>query len=222
MVIIQIFTVNATEIIIVGAGLSGISAAVKLIENGFNDIVILEAEDRIGGRVHSVPFSNGYVDLGAQACHGEEGNAIFEMTHEHFEFGQPEYGTTEAQYFLSSGQPANQEQCKRLDLLFNSVYEAAQGQNKSLGSIIELEYEKALNNPEYSDIDKTLSRQMLTFFDKQTSADYAVESWFKLSVNYSLRFIQESKGNQILTWKREGFKKVFDFLTVRRHVQATF
>lgn len=54
------------RIVIVGAGISGISAAAKLIENGFKNLVILEAEGRIGGRVWSVPFSKNVLDLGAQ------------------------------------------------------------------------------------------------------------------------------------------------------------
>lgn len=54
------------KIIIVGAGISGISAAAKLLENGFKNLVVLEAENRIGGRVNTIPFANSTVDLGAQ------------------------------------------------------------------------------------------------------------------------------------------------------------
>lgn len=54
------------RVVIVGAGISGISAAAKLIENGFNNLVVLEAENRIGGRVMTVPFGNNVLDMGAQ------------------------------------------------------------------------------------------------------------------------------------------------------------
>lgn len=54
------------RIVIVGAGISGISSAAKLIENGFHNLVILEAENRIGGRVHTVPFASNVLDLGGQ------------------------------------------------------------------------------------------------------------------------------------------------------------
>ncbi|GFZ21678.1 polyamine oxidase 1 [Actinidia rufa] len=40
-----------STVIIVGAGVSGISAAKVLAENGVDDIVILEASNRIGGRI---------------------------------------------------------------------------------------------------------------------------------------------------------------------------
>lgn len=52
------------KVVIVGAGLSGYSAAAKLLENEIDDILVLEAEDRIGGRIHSIPFANGIVDMG--------------------------------------------------------------------------------------------------------------------------------------------------------------
>lgn len=47
---------KSPRIVIVGAGSSGIAAASKLLENGFQNVLILEAEDRIGGRVHTVKF----------------------------------------------------------------------------------------------------------------------------------------------------------------------
>ena len=37
----------------IGAGASGLAATSKLIENGFENVKILEASDRIGGRVQS-------------------------------------------------------------------------------------------------------------------------------------------------------------------------
>lgn len=41
------------KIIIVGAGAAGIAAASKLFEYGFKNVTILEAESRIGGRIHT-------------------------------------------------------------------------------------------------------------------------------------------------------------------------
>ena len=39
--------------IVIGAGLAGLSAALKLQQAGV-DAVVLEAQDRVGGRVHSM------------------------------------------------------------------------------------------------------------------------------------------------------------------------
>lgn len=54
------------KVIIVGAGASGIAAATKLLSNGFNNVTILEASTRIGGRINTVPFGANVVDMGAE------------------------------------------------------------------------------------------------------------------------------------------------------------
>jgi protoporphyrinogen oxidase len=47
-------------LIIIGAGAAGLAAASRLIEKGFDPakITILEAENRIGGRIFTIPHGN--------------------------------------------------------------------------------------------------------------------------------------------------------------------
>ncbi|GAB2702289.1 hypothetical protein GCM10027089_25470 [Nocardia thraciensis] len=40
------------EVIIVGAGFSGLGAAIRLRENGFEDFLIVDEADRVGGTWH--------------------------------------------------------------------------------------------------------------------------------------------------------------------------
>ncbi len=46
------------NVVIIGAGIAGLSAAQRLLENKTNkiNVTILEASSRVGGRIHSVPF----------------------------------------------------------------------------------------------------------------------------------------------------------------------
>lgn len=51
-------TPNHVKVVIIGAGMAGLSAANHLLQNGCEDFLILEARGRIGGRIVSIPLSN--------------------------------------------------------------------------------------------------------------------------------------------------------------------
>ncbi|XP_056164335.1 polyamine oxidase 1-like [Syzygium oleosum] len=73
---------SRSSVIIVGAGVSGIAAAKVLAENGVEDIVILEATDRIGGRMRKEAFGGVSVELGAGWIVGVGGkvpNPVWEL-----------------------------------------------------------------------------------------------------------------------------------------------
>lgn len=58
--------VSCHDVIVVGAGFSGLSAATELLSSGL-DVVLLEARDRVGGRVESVQLTDGTrIDSGGQ------------------------------------------------------------------------------------------------------------------------------------------------------------
>ncbi len=54
--ILSAYSLN--QVIIVGGGMSGLSASVKLKESGITNVIILEASNRLGGRMNTVPFRN--------------------------------------------------------------------------------------------------------------------------------------------------------------------
>ena len=60
-----------TDVVIVGAGAAGLAAAKRLREHGVR-VVILEARNRLGGRIHTVrhPQSALPIELGAEFLHG--------------------------------------------------------------------------------------------------------------------------------------------------------
>jgi monoamine oxidase len=63
--------VTSDSVVIVGAGLAGLTVADELDRRGFA-VTVLEARDRVGGRCHTVDG----IDMGAHWIHGTEGNPV--------------------------------------------------------------------------------------------------------------------------------------------------
>ncbi|AWD22889.1 flavin monoamine oxidase family protein [Fuscovulum blasticum] len=70
---------DAAPVVVIGAGLAGLSAAQALRARGIATVV-LEARDRIGGRIHtSRLWPDLPMDLGASWIHGTEGNPLTDL-----------------------------------------------------------------------------------------------------------------------------------------------
>jgi len=62
-----------TSVVILGAGMAGLAAAEELARTGL-PVTVLEARDRVGGRVHTIyqPSLESPVEVGAEFIHGAE------------------------------------------------------------------------------------------------------------------------------------------------------
>lgn len=76
--IINIFP-KGKEVVIVGGGVSGLAAASHLCQNGICNITILEAGDRLGGRLRSDQFHGVLIQRGAQFIHGQTNNPVYDV-----------------------------------------------------------------------------------------------------------------------------------------------
>lgn len=63
-------TLERADILVIGAGMAGLSAAHALVDTDL-DVLVLEARDRLGGRAHTDRHFAGFpVELGAEFVHG--------------------------------------------------------------------------------------------------------------------------------------------------------
>ena len=69
------------QVLILGAGMAGIRAARTLYDAGIRDFRVLEASDRIGGRLFVKDFGlgGGAIELGGNWVHGTENNPIWTL-----------------------------------------------------------------------------------------------------------------------------------------------
>lgn len=69
----RFFSTNA-NVVIIGAGLSGLKCAEHLTQNGFRNVKILEATERVGGRICTVKFGDCLCELGAKSIVVDQSN----------------------------------------------------------------------------------------------------------------------------------------------------
>ena len=85
------------DVIVLGAGMSGLAAGRALAQAGLR-VLLLEAKDRVGGRIHTVRTGAGIIELGAEFVHGrppellklieEAGLELYERTGDFLQAGE--------------------------------------------------------------------------------------------------------------------------------------
>ncbi|MCK2032752.1 NAD(P)/FAD-dependent oxidoreductase [Microbacterium sp. KSW4-4] len=104
------------DTVIVGAGVAGLTAA-RLLQDAGRTVVVLEARDRIGGRVHT-DRTDGVIDLGASWIHGVDGSPVaaaaeaFGMRTVEFTVGGFQVDSRPIAYHGPDGRPLSAEETR--------------------------------------------------------------------------------------------------------------
>lgn len=116
--------VRHAKVIVIGAGIAGLAAARTLTDKNV-DVIILEARNRIGGRIWTDSALGAPLDLGASWIHGINGNPITELAKK---FNAKTIPTIDDNgiVFHADGREMTAAEFIKLERLYESIYEEVQ------------------------------------------------------------------------------------------------
>ncbi|XP_073960120.1 spermine oxidase-like isoform X2 [Choristoneura fumiferana] len=193
------------DVVVVGCGASGIAAIRRLHDAGLK-VLGLEAADRIGGRIHSVDFGVGKVDLGAAWCHGEKGNVVYELANPLGLLGRPE---RENKFFvLSNGDLVPTDTGEEILNAFNE--EVGKADKNTTRGIDECVINATYTNPVLKK-DHKLTKYFLEWYERNNHLGGKKDPKTGKSLKGLIEF-WNSEGDPMLNWKGKGFATILDVL----------
>ena len=107
------------NIIIIGAGISGLAAAEKLASEGY-DALILEATDKVGGRIQTTREPGFAFDLGASWIHGTKDNPITKLA-KNAKNSTREYDFENISLYLETGEKISTKEYKAAEAKLEEI-----------------------------------------------------------------------------------------------------
>lgn len=127
---------TSADVLVIGAGISGLSAARRLADEGYS-VIVLEARNRIGGRVWTNNELGIPLDMGASWIEGVDGNPLTEIANENGIETQPTDDDSMIVYD-TDGSEISDELEEFMDTLDAEIEEAADDLSEDLEEDIPL------------------------------------------------------------------------------------
>ncbi|MBT3245904.1 MAG: NAD(P)-binding protein [Actinobacteria bacterium] len=153
------------SVVVVGAGAAGLGAAQALVDAG-SDVVVVEARDRIGGRVWTDDLGDAPVDLGGSWIHGVRGNPLAELA-DSLDITLVHTDYDNSVLYDTDGSPMD---WSRLDHLYEALVDAALSSSST----------RAMG-PELTPIRERLNAEEQRWFDFLITSE--IEHWWPADVD---------------------------------------
>ena len=189
---------NGKTVVVIGGGISGLAAAKKLKEKGFT-VIVLEAQEKVGGRMRTDRSLGVAFDEGASWIHGPSGNPITSLASQS---GANTFLTSDdsVEVFDTSGAAYSDSFLTNAENQFNNALNAV----RNAGTQIE-SFQTVFNSLYPTQANSKLWKYMLSaYLEFNTGGDIS-----KLSSKF-FDDDEEFNGEDLII--TNGFDKVTDFL----------
>ncbi|XP_063545188.1 spermine oxidase-like [Cydia strobilella] len=195
------------DTIVIGLGAAGVTAATTLIRAG-RRVLALEAQSRIGGRVHTVPFGNGLIELGAEWIHGNQKSRVFDLTTQHNITTVPQ--SLIMAPFRSDGSEVDAELVNKLLDIALHIVDHPPDQPEPLGTFITYKLREyiAEHKPDLLK-DEDFITEFLEFANLLTNNYEASDDWTDVT---TISRYEELDGPQLISWHKYGYKTFFEIM----------
>ncbi|XP_061381825.1 spermine oxidase-like isoform X6 [Danaus plexippus] len=200
-------TMMKYDTIVIGLGAAGTTAASALAKAG-KRVLALEAQDRIGGRVQTVPFGDGVVELGAEWIHGTEPSVVYDSAIDNNVMVLPQ--DIYLNVYKSDGTPGNSELINELVDYALEMTSNITGPARPLGLYLTDKLNEYIKerHPELVH-DREFLSEFLSIMDLIVDNLESSNDWYDVS---TLTNYRELGGHQHMSWHRHGYKTFFDIL----------
>ena len=191
------------KIVIVGGGIAGLAAASRLYRSGFVNVTILEASDRLGGRIHSLKVdekNHGYIEMGAEWIHGQIANVAYKLANDNGLVQESE--SRNLQFVLK-----NQKSILNSDLVNQFENLAEKLQNPS-----NLEFEsfgEYIDNEDLGNLPNHLKIPFKDWYHRLIRSTDACTNWYELSLPGMAQYEELEGGDVPFKSKYEDLCKIF-------------
>ncbi|KAG1675931.1 Protein anon-37Cs [Nymphon striatum] len=181
----------SAKIVIVGGGVAGLFSAYLLQKNGFKNIIILEARDRVGGRIHTVTHGTKKLFMGAEYLHisNARPNIAYELLKNNCNEIYNENDTV-LQDFSHRGFSVS----SKFSSMINTIWkEVSLSYDESLAAI-DGDVEFALEENKYKSLGEKLSETYKKIRDGFEGYSNAEKMFADALFNAALRIISDNEG----------------------------
>ncbi|XP_076070045.1 uncharacterized protein LOC143041837 isoform X2 [Oratosquilla oratoria] len=204
-------SLHHVQVCIIGAGAAGLAACNRLVRNGVRDVLLIEAQDRIGGRIHTVKYGPHVLEFGAHWIHGEDGNVVYgiatQLDQVEDEANSLQSGVGQPIFVQPNGDLVDQSTVDKFRAAMARIKEHSQKHfevcHQSVGDYFHTEFEK---------VNKwgPLGKELLEWYERFHNVIDGSDTWFQTSGRSHSEY-KECEGNSVINWK-SGYKSLLQHL----------